>query len=151
MTYTDAQVRAQIASVISAAASSAVVFPWWVLGVKQDMWPGMLRSSSDSNRVHAYVFTRSADQATEESMRCVRHDWIYDLWAFHYYSTGTSASNSDFTFNAELDAISAAFDDVSSLHAALKRRQPITWRVDLQVYGGELMHFAVGQLRIEAC
>lgn len=84
-------------------------------------------------------------------MRCVRHDWIYDIWAFHHYSTGTSSGNSDFAFHAELDAISAAFDDVASLHAALKRRQPITWRVDLQVYGGELMHFAVGQLQLEAC
>lgn len=151
MTYTDAQVRTAIEGVIQTAASSAVVYPWWVLGVKQDMWPGILRSSSDSNRVHAYVFTRSANLGTEKAMRCVERTWSYDLWAFHYYSTGTRTANSDLTFNAELNAIADAFDDVSTLANALKRREPIRWTIDLNVYGGELLHFAVGQLTIEAC
>lgn len=151
MTYTDAQVRTAIAGVIQTAASSAVVYPWWVLGVKQDMWPGILRSSSDSNRVHAYVFTRSDNTGIEKGMRCVERIWTYDIWGFHYYLTGTSSSNSDLTFNAELNAICDAFDDVSTIADALKRRQPPRFTIDLNVYGGELLHFAVGQLTIEAC
>jgi hypothetical protein len=151
MTYTDAQVRTAIETVIQTAAPLAVVYPWWVLGAKQDIWPGLVRSASDGNRAHGYVFTRSRDEGIEKAMRCVDHLWTYDLMGFHYYSTGTKAANTDLTFNAELDAIAAAFDDVASLPAALKRRQPLQWNVDLNVYGGELLHFAVGSLTIEAC
>lgn len=151
MTYTDAQVRTAIEGVIQTAAPLAVVYPWWVLGTKPDMWPGSLRASADGNRVHAYVFTRSRDEGVEKAMRCVDRLWTYDLWAFHYYSTGTKTANSDLTFNAELNAVAAAFDDVATLTAALKRRQPLQWNIDLNVYGGELLHFAVGSLTIEAC
>ena len=150
-TYTDAQIRTAIEGVITTAAPLAVVFPWWALGVKQDMWPGMLRSSADSNRVHGYVITRTSDEGREVAMRCVERTWSYDIWGLHYYQTGTKASNSDLTFQAELDAITTAFDDVANLTAALKRRSPIRWTIDLNIYGGELMHFAVGQITIDPC
>lgn len=150
-TYTDNQIRTAIEGVITTAAPLAVVYPWWVLGVKQDMWPGLMRSSADSDRVHGYVITRAQDAGVEKAMRCVERKWSYDIWALHYYQTGTRAGNSDLTFNAELDAISAALDDVSTLDAALKRRSPINWMIDLNVYGGELLHFAVGSITIDPC
>lgn len=150
-TYSDEDIRTAIAGVITTAAPLAVVFPWWVLGVKQDMWPGMLRSSQDSDRVHGYVITRTADEGREVAMRCVERAWSYDIWAIHYYQTGTSAANTDLTFNEELDTITAAFDNVASLANALKRRSPIRWTIDLNVYGGELLHFAVGQITFDPC
>jgi len=150
-TYTDLDIRTALESVITTAAPLAVVYPWWVLGVKQDMWPGLLRSSTDSDRVHGYVITRTQDAGREVAMRCVERDWSYDIWALHYYQTGNKAANSDLTFNTELDAITAALDDVASLANALKRRQPIRWAIDLNVYGGELLHFAVGSITIDPC
>jgi len=150
-TYTDAQIRTAVESVITTAAPLAVVFPWWALGIKQDMWPGSLRSASDSNRVHGYVITRTADEGREVAMRCVERTWSYDVWGLHYHATGNKTANSDLSFNLELDAITAAFDDVATLPAALKRRSPIRWTIDLNVYGGELLHFAVGQITIDPC
>lgn len=151
MIYTDAQVRTAIEAVIVAAAPLAVVYPWWVLGADSAIWAGVLKSSSDGNRVHGYVLTRSRNVGVERGLRCVERTWSYDVWGFHHYSTGNRTANSDLDFNAELDAIALAFDDVASLPAQLKRRDPLEWQVDLNVYGGELLHFAVGQLTLEAC
>ena len=151
MTYTESDVRSAIESLIQTAAPNAVVFPWWVLGYQRDVWPGLLRSDADGGKVHGYVITRSMSDGTETGMRCVRRYWSYEIWGFHYYATGNKTSNTDLTFNAEFDAITTAFDDVSTLAASLQRRQPPKWNVDLGVYGGELLHFAVGTITIEAC
>jgi hypothetical protein len=64
--------------------------------------------------VHGYVITRTQDAGREVAMRCVERDWSYDIWAMHYYQTGNKTANSDLTFNTELDAITAALDDVAS-------------------------------------
>ena len=151
MTYTEAQVRASIKDVIQAAAPNAVIYPWWILGHKENHWPGLLRSSADDNKVHGYVITRSSNEGTETGSRCVRRYWSYELWGFHYYETGNSTSNTDLTFNAEIDAITDSFDQITELALPLQRRQVPKWIIDLGLYGGELLHFAVGSLTIEAC
>lgn len=150
-TYSDQQIRTALEGIITTAAPLAVVYPWWVLGVKQDMWPGLMRSSSDSDRVHGYVITRAQDEGVEKAMRCVNRSWSYDIWALHYYQTGNRIANSDLTFNTELDLITAALDDIVTVPNELKRRQPIRWTIDLNVYGGELLHFAVGSITIDPC
>ena len=106
-TYTDQQIRSEIETVIKTAAPLAIVYPWWVLGVRQDMWPALLRSSSDGDRVHGYVITRAKDDGREKSMRCVVRNWTYDIYAAHYYATGNKTTNTDLTFNAEIDLITS--------------------------------------------
>lgn len=150
-TYSDQQIRTALEGIITTAAPLAVVYPWWVLGVKQDMWPGLMRSSLDSDRVHGYVITRAQDEGVEKAMRCVNRSWSYDIWALHYYQTGNRTANSDLTFNTELDLITSALDDIATVPNELKRRQPIRWTIDLNVYGGELLHFAVGSITIDPC
>lgn len=151
MIYTDLQVRQAIESVVQANAPNAVIYPWWVLGANPGMWAAMLKSPNDGGRVHGYVFTRIGDVGREVGMRCVEHTWTYDLWGFHHYSTGNKTSNTDLDFIAELDAISAAFDAVGNLPPQLKRREPLNWTVDLNVYGGELLHFANTNVTLIAC
>ena len=151
MTYTDEQIRTDIESVITTAAPLAVVYPWWVLGLKEDMWVAAMRSPLDNDRVHAYTFTRTRSDGMEKSMRCVERQWSYDIWALHYYSTGKKTANTDLLFNAELDAITEAFDNVSGLPIRLQRRQPLQWSQDLGIYGGEMLHFAIGLLTVEVC
>ena len=152
MTYSDADVREAIRSVVATAAPLAVVFKWWVLGHKRETWPGLLRSSSDADRVHGYIITRSKDEGEPKAMNCVRRLWTYDIAAFHYYATGTQSANTDLTFNAEVNALCDAFDDVTGLDASIRRiRTPLTFRVDLDVFGSELLHIGQGQIVIEAC
>lgn len=151
MLYTDQDVRNAILSVLQPAVPLAVVYPWWALGANSNLWPGLLESAADGGRIHGYVFTRISTTSRETTMRCVEHTWTYDLWGFHHYSTGSSTSNSDLDFVAELDAINAAFDDAGSLPAPLKRRTPLSWNIDLQVYGGQLLHFGYANLSLIAC
>lgn len=151
MTYTDQQVREAIEAVVQAAAPNAVIYNWWILGANPGMWAAMLKSPSDGGRVHGYVFTRVGDVGREVGMRCVEHTWTYDLWGFHHYATGNKTANTDFDFITELDAIAAGFDNVAALPAQLKRREPLNWDVDLNVYGGELLHFARTNVTLIAC
>ena len=158
----DTSIRAALKSVIETAAPLAVVFDWWVLGANEDQWPGYLRSSSDldangQKRVHGYVITRiGADpnegRATRRNSASVRRMFQYSILALRYYdSSSTSASNSDVTFNAELDAISDALDDLTSVSATLSRAEPIAWAVNLKPYGGELLHIARGVISVPSC
>ncbi len=154
---TDAEIRTALASAIGTAAPLAKVFGWWILGAQEPEWPGYLRSdadvdaSSSKKRVHGYIVTRSASTGAEIGNRCVRREFQYTILGFHYYSSGTSAANSETTFATEIDAITAALDDRASLDTALARIQPITWSFDLKSYGGELLHIARGLVTVQAC
>lgn len=156
-TPSDATIRAAIASTITGAAATAVVYDWWVLGHEVDEWPGLLRSSSDvdSNgrkRVHGYVITRRESAGEWVGNRnAARRSYTYWILGFHYYSTGTSASNSEATFTAEIDAITDAFDDRTTIDSDLSRIEPIAWSFDLRPYGGELLHVARGTITVQPC
>src|SRR5262245_58339484 len=145
-TFTEAQIRAAIRTVLANSAQNAVIFPWWALGHDQNMWPGILKPSSgpDANRVHGYVFTRTQPEGERKSVQCVTRQFAYDVWGFYYYDeTSTNASSSDVRFNAELDAITGAFVVPSSLPLELQRvREELQFRIDLALFGGELLHYA---------
>jgi hypothetical protein len=150
-TFTEAQIRAALETIIKAAAPNAVVYPWWVLGHDQNMWPGLLRPSSgpDANKVHGYVITRTQTDGKRENQQCVERQFSYTVWGFHFYETGDRTANSDLAFNAELDAIADSFIVVSSLPPELRwiDSEP-SFRVDLDVFGAQLLHYAVGQLQV---
>lgn len=148
-TYTDAQIREAIETVLNAKTTNAVVFPWWALSHRPEHWPGQLVSSAESDRVHGYVVTRSLTDGERKNPQCVTRSFNYDIWGFHFYETGTRTANTDFAFNAELDAISDAFIIASSLPPALARAEPPSFRVDLNVFGGEMLHYAIGRLVVE--
>src|SRR5262245_34952215 len=120
-TYTEIQMRQAIEGEIQAAATLAVVFNWWALGGDENEWPGRLISSSDSNSVHGYVITRRQTFARRENPGCVRRFFTYQIRGLRFYETGDRTANSDFTYNAELDAICARFNSKSSLPAAIRR------------------------------
>lgn len=156
-TPSDATIRDAIGDVIAAAAPLAVVYRWWVLGADEGQWPGYLRSTSDTDssgrkRVHGYVITRRQSTAEEVGNRNVaRRTHTYWILGFHYYSTGTQASNSEDTFSAEIDAISDELDDKAGLVSALSRREPVSWDFDLKSVGGELLHIARGIITVQPC
>lgn len=149
-TYTESQIRAAIATVITTAAPNAKVFPWWSLGHEVAEWPGQLipESGSDAGKVHGYVITRTGTEGERKNPQCVSRSFSYDIWAFHFYKEdSTSASNSDLTFNTELDAICDAFITASTLPAELQRvEEEPSFRLDLDIFGGELLHYATGRL-----
>lgn len=147
-TYTESQIRTAIASVITAAATSAVVFPWWVLGHDQNAWPGLLISAADGSKTHGYVITRTVTEGERKNPQCVTRTFSYDIWAFHWYDdSSTSAANSDLAFNAELNAICDAFINAATLPVELQRvEEEPSFRIDLDIFGGELLHYATGRL-----
>jgi len=149
-TYTETQIRAAIAGVITTAAPNAVVFPWWVLGHDSNTWPGVLISSADGNKPHGYVITRTNTEGERKNPQCVTRSLTYDIWAFRYYDEGsTSAANSDLVFNTELDAICNAFINAATLPGELQRvEEEPSFRMDLDIFGGELLHYATGRLVI---
>lgn len=147
-TYTESQIRTAIASVITTAAPNAIVFPWFVLGHDQNEWPGLLISAADGNKPHGYVITRTQTEGERKNPQCVTRTFSYDIWAFHWYDdASTSAANSDLAFNTELDAICNAFINATTLPAELQRvEEELSFRVDLDIFGGELLHYATGRL-----
>src|SRR5262245_53464627 len=120
-TYTEAQMRADIENEIKLAAPLAVVFPWWALGGDESEWPGRLISAADTNRVHGYVITRRRTFGRRENPGCVRRFFTYQIRGLRFYETGDRTANSDFAYNAELDAICARFNVKSSLPASIRR------------------------------
>lgn len=158
-TYTEAQIREAIKGVIATAAPNAVVFSWWNLHADMNAWPGKLTplSGADANKVHGYVITRRRTEPINGDFDgringCkVRRDFNYSIIGIHFHETGNEDSNSDLTFNAELDAICDAFIVASSLPAALSRSHVPDFNVDLRMIGGAMRHFAVGSLVVEQC
>jgi hypothetical protein len=158
---TDAQIRAALKSVITTAAPLAVVFDWWVLGAEEDQWAGLLRSSLDAsggrNRVHGYVITRSGSDPNESRAGRTRRDQVrrsqqYTILALHYYDPASmTVTNSDAAFNLEIDAISDALDDLTTVSAHLAKAEPIQWAINLKSYNGELVHIARGVISIPTC
>src|SRR5262252_1195894 len=142
-TYTESQIRTAIETVINANTTNAVVFPWWVLGDNPDLWPAILKSAGDGDKVHGYVITRQETAGDRKNAQCVTRNFSYAIWGFHWYDTGTRTSNTDLTFNGELDAICNALVIAASRPAELQLiSEELDFRVDLDVFGGQLLHYA---------
>lgn len=154
MAFTEAQMRAAIETEIIAAAPLSVVWSYWALGGDESQWPGKLVSAADGDRVHGYVITRRRTFADREQPNCVRRFFTYQIRGLRYYETGTRAANSDLTYNAELDAICARFANRTTLPKAINRIAEdgeLDFRIDLDIYGGELLHRSIGEITIEQC
>jgi|SRR5262245_13234198 len=154
-TYTEAQMRSAIGTVVGTAAPLAVVFPWWALGGDEREWPGKLISTADGSRVHGYVITRRRTFANRENPACVRRFFTYSIRGLRWYDdTGNTSANSDLTYNAELDAICLAFANKNLLPVAIKRiaeDSELNFDLDLNVFGGQLLHRSVGEITFEQC
>lgn len=154
MAFTEAQMREAIETEIIAAAPLSVVYSWWILGGDENQWPAKLVSVNDSNRVHGYVITRRRTFADRENPACVRRFFTYQIRGLRFYESGTRTSNSDLTYNAELDAICARFANKNTLPKAISRiadESELDFRVDLNWLGGELLHLSLGEITIEQC
>lgn len=156
-TPSDSTIRDALGDAIATAAPLAVVYRWWVLGQDDSQWPGLLRSSLDTDadgrkRVHGYVITRRGSTGEYVGNKtAARRTHTYWILGFHYYSTGTQSSNSEDTFSAEIDAIMDSLDDKASAVSALSRMEPVAWDFDLKSFGGELIHIARGVLTVTPC
>lgn len=151
-TFTESQMRLDIETQIIAAAPLAVVFPWWALGEDESQWPGKLISSADGDQVHGYVITRRRAFAERVNPGCVRNFFTYQIRGLRFYETGTRTANSDLTYNAELDAICARFANKNTLPTSIKRiveGQELDFRIDLNIFGGQLLHRSIGEITIE--
>ena len=154
MTFTEAQMREDIEGEIIAAAPVAVVFPWWALGGDDRTWPGKLISAADGDRVHGYVITRRRTFAERANPACVRRFFTYQIRGLRFYETGDREANSDLTYNAELDAICARFANKNTLPKSIKRivdGSELDFRIDLDVFGGQLLHRSLGEITFEQC
>jgi hypothetical protein len=154
-TFTEAQIREAIRTVLAAAAPNAKIFPWWALGHDPNTWPGILKPETgpDANKVHGYIFTRINTEGDRRNSLSVKREFNYAVWGFHYYDeTSTNANSSDVRFNAELDAICQAFEIAASLPEELRRvKEEPQFKLDLAVLGGEPLHYATGRLLVEQC
>lgn len=151
-TFTETQIRTAIETVLNASTTNAVVFPFWVLGHDETQVPIVMKNTL--GQVHGYIITRTDIDGAErvedrKNVYCVDTDLTYAIWGFHFYDTGTRTANTDLTFNTELDAIRDAFRDASLLPAELARAGAPTFNIDLRMFGGELLHRAVGRLIIK--
>jgi hypothetical protein len=153
----DSVLRAKISDVIETNAPKAVVFSYWVLGFDQTTWPGLLRSALDlgptgTKRVHGYVVTRRESTGVEKGINCVRRNYTYLIYGFHYYYSGPEADNSEKLMTAEVDLISTAFDLRQSLDPDIARiPTPISWTFGMGSVGGELLHIITGTLVLQPC
>jgi len=153
-TYTEAQMRAELEGQIQLAAPLAVVFSWWALGGDDRQWPGKLVSAADDNRVHGYVITRRRTFGKRENPACVRRFFTYQIRGLRWYETGDRTANTDLTYNAELDAICARFANRTTLPKSINRiaeNSELDFTIDLNVFGGQMLHRSVGEITIEQC
>jgi hypothetical protein len=155
-TYTEAQMREALETEIKAAAPAAVVFSWWNLSGNESAWPGKLTptSGADKDKVHGYVITRRRTYAERYNPGCVRRFFVYQIRGLRWHDTGNRTANSDLTYNAELDAICARFSNKSNLPAAIRRiaeNGELEFTIDLNLYGQQILHRAVGAITIEQC
>jgi hypothetical protein len=124
------------------------------LGGDDREWPGKLVSPADSNRVHGYVITRRRTFADREQPNCVRRFFTYQIRGLRFYESGNRTANSDLTYNAELDAICLRFANRATLPRSINRiveDGELDFRIDLDIYGGELLHRSIGEITIEQC
>ena len=158
--YTETQMRQAIegeviAATTVAAVQLAIVFPWWALGGDENQWPAKLISPNDGNKVHGYVITRKRTFGKRINPGCVRRFFTFQIRGLRWYDeTGTRTANSDFAYNAELDAIAARFNTKSNLPDSIRRiaeDSELDFSVDLNLYGGQLLHRSVGEITIEQC
>jgi hypothetical protein len=153
--FTDAQIREAIRSVLATAAPNAIIFPWWAPGHDPNQWPAILKPSSgpDAGKVHGYVITRTNSEGRRKNSECVKREFNYAVWGFYFYDeTSTNSNSSDVRFNAELDAFCKAFEIASLLPQELRRvteeGEP-EFKTDLDMFGGELLHYATGRIVLE--
>lgn len=154
--FTEAQMREDLESEIKAAAPAAVVFSWWNLIGDDRTWPGKLTptTGASAGKVHGYIITRRRTFAARENPNCVRRFFTYQIRGLRYHETGNRTANSDLAYNAELDAICARFANKSNLPQAIKRiaeDSELDFRIDLDMYGGSLLHRSIGEITIEQC
>jgi hypothetical protein len=158
--YTEAQIREAIETVIKQAAPDAVVFPWWNLSGDINAWPGKLvpQTGPDKDKVHGYVVSRGrtepihgGDDGRINACR-VRRGFRYDIVGLHFHDTGNRMANSDLKFNAELDRICDKFNNALDFRdTALARSHVPTFDVFLRLLGGAMRHCALGSLMVEQC
>jgi hypothetical protein len=155
-TFTEAEMRAALEAEIQAAAPAAVVFSWWNLSGNESAWPGKLtpETGADAGKVHGYVITRRRTFAERENPNCVRRFFTYQIRGLRFHETGNRTANSDLAYNAELDAICERFANKSNLPPVIRqiaKDSELDFTVDLNMYGGQLLHRAVGQITIQQC
>lgn len=145
--------REAIEGEIKAAAPKAIVYPWWALGGTESAWPGKLVSPADDNLVHGYVITPSRTYSERENPNCVRQFFTYEVRGLRWYDdAGTRAANSDLDYTAELIAICQRFANKSSLPQSIRRIvNEWDFRINLNLYGGQLLHRSIGSITIEQC
>jgi hypothetical protein len=155
-TYTEAAMRAALEAEIKGAAPAAVVFSWWNLSGDDRTWPGKLTptTGADAGKVHGYVITRRRTYAERYNPACVRRFFTYQIRGLRFHETGNRTANSDLAYNAELDAICERFANKSSLPDAIRRiaeSSELDFTIDLNLYGSQILHRAVGSITIEQC
>lgn len=143
MANSDAEIRASIKAEVVAVAPLALVFDYWPLGVRENEWPGVMRSAADDGKAHAWIITRRSME-TQRKVGAGSHVTkkpTYFLMFFHWYDEG-STGLSESLFSAEIDAV---VDGVSSDAGV---QVPL---IDLGPFGTEHLHFAVLELTRTNC
>lgn len=147
----DGQIREAIATLIGNAQADAMVYSWNVLNHSLADWPGKFRTDTGT---HGWVIRRAAQGAEWKNGQRDRVALDYELLGFYAFRSGKAGDNSDEEFAVILaksyNAIKASprleFENEVERHELLQYRQITTIKC-----GEEVLHFALGRLRVHLC
>lgn len=84
---------------------------------------------------------------------CITQFFTYEIRGLRWYDDkGNREANSDLAYTAELVAICRRFENKSNLPKSIRRiaeGSELDFRLNLNLYGGLLLHRSVGQITIE--
>jgi hypothetical protein len=150
---TDEQIIARaLAEVVRSAAPLAVVYPWNVLGHSPSEWAALFRSPADAGRIHGWAITRVATTSIGGMSDSLTGTDIWRFLGVHYHQNGNETDNTDYTWQAEIDAIRAAFSQHEMLVPEISNHEEFqVGIIDCLGTGAELVHFAQASLVITSC
>jgi len=143
----DARIRTELAARIQTVAPLAVVWSRWALGYNVSEWLGLMRPDN-SDAAHGWLITRRRQTVERTGVNQASYTRTYALWAFRSFLQGQTGNNSEQHFSAEVDAVEAALLPGTQLLIESKMVRIVSLELssDIMAFGGELAHFARGEL-----
>lgn len=143
----DELIRVALTTRMQTAAPLAVVWSRWALGYNVAEWLGLMRPEN-SNAAHGWLVTRRRQMVERTGVNQAAYTRTYALWGFCSFAQGLTGSNSEQGFSAEVDAVEASLLPGTQLLIGGKTVRIVSLELvsDITAFGGELAHFARGEL-----
>lgn len=152
---TDTQVRTAIKTIIAAGQTTATIWPYNALSHNLAEWPGMLRATdfATSAKTHGWIIKRASFTSERKNQVLERRVWIYDIWGFYGFRTGTETDNSDNEWAVIVDAVAAALKAKPTLDLAELEKHDLLQVESITTIdcGEETLHLARCRLTVRLC